>query len=129
MLIHDCINTIITEKPPLIIGDNLTLSPFIDYLEIRRNVGMIDGVLVISLTKKTRRSQMKTSITVPDMMCHNCEKRLVGLAAKFTGISTITAAHETHLMEIEFDEKTLGLEQIIAEVRAMGFHPEPVLAG
>ena len=69
---------------------------------------------------------MKKYITVPDMMCANCEKRLEGLAARLSGVLRIAATHENHLMEIEFDETKLLLEQIMAEVSAMGFHPEPI---
>jgi copper chaperone CopZ len=70
---------------------------------------------------------MKKLISVPDMMCHNCEKRLIGLADKLSGVKSITASHETHIMEVEFDEALLSVDQIMTAVSAIGFHPEPVL--
>jgi|WetSurMetagenome_2_1015567.scaffolds.fasta_scaffold929337_2 copper chaperone CopZ len=71
---------------------------------------------------------MKTQISVPDMMCHNCEKRLAGLADKLPGVKGIVATHETHLMEVEYDETLLSIEQVISAVEGIGFHPELVSA-
>jgi copper chaperone CopZ len=67
---------------------------------------------------------MKKLITVPDMMCGNCEKRLVGLADKLSGVKSIAASHETHIMEVEFDETVLSVDQIMTAVSAIGFHPK-----
>jgi copper chaperone CopZ len=67
---------------------------------------------------------MKKFITVPDMMCGNCEKRLAGLADQLSGVKSIAASHETHIMEIEFDEAVLSVDQIMTAVSAIGFHPE-----
>jgi copper chaperone CopZ len=68
---------------------------------------------------------MNKNITVPDMMCSNCEKRLVGLTTKLAGVQSIAATHENHQMTIEFDELQISIDQIVAEVIALGFHPEP----
>jgi copper chaperone len=67
---------------------------------------------------------MNILITVPDMMCQNCEKKLTGLAAKLPGIKTINANHETHLLTVEFDNSQLSVEKIVAAVTELGFHPE-----
>ncbi len=67
---------------------------------------------------------MRKSISVPDMMCHNCEKKLIGLAGKLTGVNSIVATHETHLMDVDFDENKLTIEQIIIAIHEIGFHPE-----
>jgi copper chaperone CopZ len=70
---------------------------------------------------------MNKSMIVPDMMCHNCEKRLEGLVDKLQGIKSITANYETHVMEIEFDETEQSIDQIMMAVSALGFHPEPTV--
>jgi copper chaperone CopZ len=67
---------------------------------------------------------MKKSILVPDMMCHNCENRLAALADKLSGIKFIAATHENHIMEVEFDETKLSLDEIVTAVTNLGFHPE-----
>ncbi len=69
---------------------------------------------------------MKKTFTVPDMHCPNCSMHLEGLEDELPGVKRISASYKKLSMEIEFDEKLLTVEQIIAAANEIGYHPEPV---
>lgn len=69
---------------------------------------------------------MKKTFTVPDMHCPNCSMHLEGLEDELPGVKRISASYKKLSMEIEFDEKLLTIEQIIAAANEIGYHPEPV---
>jgi len=71
---------------------------------------------------------MKITFRVPDMECPNCAMHLEGLEDELPGINRITASYKKQVMEVEFDEKKLTVEQIIAAVIAIGYHPELISA-
>ena len=71
---------------------------------------------------------MKTTFRVPDMDCPNCAMHLEGLEDDLPGINRITASYKKQVIEVEFDEKKLTVEQIIAAVIAIGYHPELISA-
>jgi copper chaperone CopZ len=71
---------------------------------------------------------MKITFRVPDMACPNCAMHLEGLEDELPGINRITASYKKQLMEVEFDEKKLSVEQIMSAVRAIGYHPELISA-
>ena len=68
---------------------------------------------------------MKKIFRVPDMECPNCAMHLEGLEDELPGIRSISASYKKLTMEVEFDEKKLSVEQIIAAANAIGYHPEP----
>jgi len=68
---------------------------------------------------------MKTTFRVPDMNCPNCAMHLEGLEDEVPGIKRVNASYKKQIMEVEFDEKLLTLEQIISAANEIGYHPEP----
>ena len=68
---------------------------------------------------------MKTILRVPDMQCPNCAMHLEGLEDELPGVKRISASYKKLVMEVEFDETRLTVEQIIAAANALGYHPAP----
>jgi copper chaperone CopZ len=69
---------------------------------------------------------MKKTFRVPDMECPNCAMHLEGLEDELLGIKCIKASYKKQMMEVEFDESLLSVEQIIAAANALGYHPDLV---
>jgi copper chaperone CopZ len=69
---------------------------------------------------------MKKTFRVRDMECPNCAMHLEGLEDELQGVKRISASYKKQIMEVEFDEGKLSVEQIIAAANAIGYHPEPV---
>lgn len=69
---------------------------------------------------------MKKVFRVPDMECPNCAMHLEGLEDDLPGVKRITASYKKQIMEVEFDETKLSVEQIITAANAIGYHPETV---
>ncbi len=70
---------------------------------------------------------MKKTFRVPDMECPNCAMHLEGLEDELPGVKRINASYKKQLMEVEFDETKLTVEQIITAANAIGYHPEPAV--
>ena len=68
---------------------------------------------------------MKKVFRVPDMECPNCAMHLEGLEDALPGVKRINASYKKQVMEVEFDETKLSVEQIITAANAIGYHPEP----
>lgn len=68
---------------------------------------------------------MKKTFRVLDMHCPNCAMHLEGLEDELPGVKCINASYKKQIMEVEFDELKVTLEQIIAAANAIGYHPEP----
>ncbi len=71
---------------------------------------------------------MKKVFRVRDMECPNCAMHLEGLEDELPGVERISASYKKQLMEVEFDEAQLTVEQIIAAANAIGYHPELISA-
>ncbi len=71
---------------------------------------------------------MKMVFRVPDMQCPNCAMHLEGLEDDLPGVKRINASYKKQVMEVEFDETKLSVEQIISAANARGYHPEVVSA-
>jgi copper chaperone CopZ len=71
---------------------------------------------------------MKKTFRVPDMECPNCAMHLEGLEDELPGIKRVTASYKKQIMEVDFDESKLSVEQIILAANAIGYHPEPAAA-
>jgi len=69
---------------------------------------------------------MRITFRVPDMECPNCAMHLEGLEDELPGIKRVTASYKKQVMEVEFDEAKLTLQQIIRAANAIGYHPEPI---
>ena len=68
--------------------------------------------------------KMKKIFNVPDMTCPNCAMHLEGLEDEIPGVKRITASYKKLIMEVDFDETQLTIEQIILAANEIGYHPE-----
>jgi copper chaperone len=66
----------------------------------------------------------KITFHVPDMECPNCAMHLECLEDELPGVKRINASYRKQVMEVEFDEARLSIEQILAAANAKGYHPE-----
>jgi copper chaperone CopZ len=71
---------------------------------------------------------MKKIFRVPDMQCPNCAMHLEGLEDELPGVKRISASYKKLVMEVEFDEAKVSVDQIVAAANGLGYHPEPVAA-
>ncbi len=69
---------------------------------------------------------MKMVFRVPDMQCPNCAMHLEGLEDDLPGVKRVSASYKKQVMEVEFDETKLSVQQIIGAANALGYHPEIV---
>ncbi len=67
---------------------------------------------------------MKITFRVPDMECPNCAMHLEGLEDDIPGLTKVSASYKKQLMEVEFDESILNINQIINAATEIGYHPE-----
>jgi copper chaperone len=74
---------------------------------------------------RKKDEKMKKTFRVLDMHCPNCSMHLEGLEDELPGVKRINASYKKQIMEVEFDEAKVTLEQIIVAANALGYHPEP----
>jgi copper chaperone CopZ len=67
---------------------------------------------------------MKKTFRVTDMQCPNCAMHLEGLEDELPGIKRVNASYKKQIMEVEFDESKVSIDQIIKGANAIGYHPE-----
>lgn len=67
---------------------------------------------------------MKTTFRVPDMHCPNCAFALEGLEDDLKGVTRVEASYKKLTMDVEYDEKLVSLEEIVAAANRLGYHPE-----
>ena len=67
---------------------------------------------------------MKKTFRVSDMYCPSCPMHLEGLEDELPGIRYISASYKKLMMEVDFDEKLVSVEQIISAANEIGYHPE-----
>jgi copper chaperone CopZ len=60
------------------------------------------------------------------MECPNCAMRLEGLEDKLAGVKQINASYRKLEMVVEFDEKLLTDQQIIAAAQKEGYEAVPL---
>jgi copper chaperone CopZ len=69
---------------------------------------------------------MKVTFRVPDMECPNCAMHLEGMEDDIPGINRVNASYKIQLMEVEFDETIVTVNQIVQAATEIGYHPELV---
>ncbi len=69
---------------------------------------------------------MKQVFRVPDMHCSACVMRLEGIEDELPGVKRVTASYRKQQMEVEFDEKLVNLDQIVAAVQQHGYQARAV---
>jgi copper chaperone len=67
---------------------------------------------------------MKMTFRVLDMECPNCAMHLEGLEDELPGIKRINASYKKQIMEVEFDEVKISVDQIVKAANKIGYHPE-----
>jgi len=68
---------------------------------------------------------IQKTFKVPDMTCSNCAMKLESLEDVLQGVKLIEASYHRLQMVVEFDERTLTEEQIIAAVKKKGYTAIP----
>jgi copper chaperone len=71
---------------------------------------------------------IKKFFRVPDMECPNCAMHLESMEDDLPGVKRISASYKKQIMEVEFDEAALSIEQIIQAANVKGYHPEIIAA-
>jgi copper chaperone CopZ len=51
---------------------------------------------------------------------------LEGLEDEIPGVKSVSASYKKLIMEVDFDESKVTIEEIIAAAVEIGYHPEPV---
>jgi copper chaperone len=69
---------------------------------------------------------MKVTFRVPDMDCPNCAMHLEGMEDDLQGVKKVSASYKKQLMEVEFDEAILSVNQIVQAATEICYHPELV---
>ncbi len=69
---------------------------------------------------------IKKTFRIPDMSCSNCAMKLESLEDTLDGVKEINASYHKLQMTVEYDEKKLSDEQIIAAVKKKGYQAIPV---
>ena len=62
-------------------------------------------------------------ITVYGMTCESCRKLIINTLEETEGISKASVKLPHRLVEVEFDEKIITLEQIKKDIRDLGYDP------
>ena len=68
---------------------------------------------------------IKKTFRIPDMHCSNCSMRIESIEDDLPGVKEVNASYHKGLMVIEFDEKLVAEEQIIAAVKRKGYQAIP----
>ena len=63
----------------------------------------------------------KQTFSVPDMHCSNCAMRIESLEDELPGIKNIAASYRKGQVSVEFDEKLISADAIIAAVGKKGY--------
>ena len=69
---------------------------------------------------------MKKIYRIPEMYCPNCAMRLESLEDDLAGIRQIKASYHHQTLVVEFDEKVLSEDRLIAAIRMLDYTPEAV---
>ena len=69
---------------------------------------------------------MKKTFQILDMHCANCSMRIESIEDDLPGVREVNASYHKGQMVIEYDEKLVMDEQIIAAVKKKGYQAVPV---
>jgi copper chaperone CopZ len=68
-----------------------------------------------------KSNMIKKTFKIPDMSCTNCAMKIESLEDDLDGVKEINASYHKLEMVIEFDEKRLTDDAIIAAVKKKGY--------
>jgi copper chaperone len=66
----------------------------------------------------------KRTIRIADMHCPACVMRVESLEDDLPGVTSARASLRKLSVEVEYDERQVGVEQIIAYLRDLGYQAE-----
>lgn len=66
----------------------------------------------------------KIELTVSGMTCTSCEVHIESEVKKLTGVSSVKASYEKGMTTVEFDEKKINADKIIAAINETGYKVE-----
>jgi copper chaperone CopZ len=66
----------------------------------------------------------KKTFKILDMHCSNCPMILESIEDDLPGVKSISASYARGTMLVEFDEKRVSVEQILAAVKQKGYQAE-----
>ncbi len=66
----------------------------------------------------------KRTIQIADMHCPACVMRVESIEDDLPGVTSARASLRKLSMEVEYDERQVGVEQIIAYLRDLGYQAE-----
>ncbi len=64
---------------------------------------------------------VKKTFKIMDMQCTNCPMILESIEDDLPGIKDIAASYRKGTLVVEFDEKVLSVEQILAAIKKKGY--------
>jgi copper chaperone CopZ len=64
---------------------------------------------------------LKKTFKILNMHCTNCPMILEGIEDDLPGVKQVSASYAKGTMVVEFDEKVVTIEQILAEVEKKGY--------
>jgi copper chaperone CopZ len=67
---------------------------------------------------------VKKTFRVEGMHCSNCPMEVESIEDDLLGIKKVSASYQKGQMVVEFDEKLVSDDQIIAAVKNRGYHAE-----
>jgi copper chaperone CopZ len=63
----------------------------------------------------------KQVFRIPDMHCSACVMRLEGIEDELQGVKRVTASYRKQQMEVEYDERLVTVDQIVAAAKRHGY--------
>jgi Cu+-exporting ATPase len=67
---------------------------------------------------------VKKTFNILDMHCSNCPMILESIEDDLPGVKSIAASYRKGNLVVEFDEKILSIEQIMAAIKKKGYQAE-----
>ena len=69
---------------------------------------------------------LKTMFRVPGMHCSACVMQLEGIEDQLPGVRRVNASYRKQLMEVEYDEQRVTIEQISGAAHEIGYEAVPL---
>jgi copper chaperone len=63
----------------------------------------------------------QVSLQVPEVHCDHCKASIEGAVSQLPGIETVDVAISEASVSVEYDEDTIGLEQIKSTIEEQGY--------
>jgi copper chaperone len=64
---------------------------------------------------------MKLTLTAPDMSCNHCKMTIENAVKELSGIKQVNADPNTKKVTVDFDEKTVSIDDIKSVIEDAGY--------